>query len=251
MHYSELAGDKIMMNVYRKLKGYNPPSNFHPFKVEIKLGSPLLLANPYIHGDSVLMALLMRKLLGDEYYNLPAKKPLPVHNILKLPLKQTKGVYHSSVSQFDTDVVKTESVYKRFDEEHLDHVKSKIKRIRLGQGFFKNYMMKFPVIPTRTVTFYYNGNIKECSSILEDLTALGKKTDIGYGIVRKISIEETEEDYSFVKDGKCMRPFPAKDFKDLYGIPSVAQRLAWKAPYWDKKNITMCAAPGSIFYSHF
>lgn len=237
-----------MQSIYRKLKGYNPPSNFQPFKVEIKLGSPLLLANPYIHGDSVLMALLMKRILGDDYYNLPAKNPIPVHNILKLPLKQTKEVYHSSVSQFDTDIIKTESVYKRFDEEHLDHVKSKIKRIRLGQGFFKNYMMKFPVIPTRTVTFYYNGNIKECSSILKDLTALGKKTDIGYGIVRKITIEETEKDYSFVKDGKCMRPLPNTDFKDL-GIPSISQRLAWKAPYWDKKNITMCAAPGATFYN--
>lgn len=237
-----------MQAIYRKLRGYNPPSNFQPFKVEIKLGTPLLLANPYIHGDSVLMALLMKRVLGDEYYNLPAKSPIPVDKILKLPLKQTKGVYHASVSQFDTDIIKTETVYKRFDEEHLDKVKTRITKVRLGQGFYKNYMMKFPVIPTKTVTFYYNGSMRECENILNDLTAIGKKTDIGYGIVRKITFEETEQDYSFVKDGKCMRPFPAKDFEGEYGIPSVAQRLAWKAPYWDKKNIAMCAAPGAIFY---
>jgi len=240
-----------MMDVYRKLKGYVPPSNFQSFQVEIKLGSPLLLANPYIHGDSVLMALLMRRILGDEYYNLPAKNPLPVHNILKLPLKQTKDVYHSSVSQFDTDIIKTETVYKRFDEEHLNRVRTKITKVRLGQGFYKNYMMKFPAIPTKIVKFYYNGSVKECESILCDLTSLGKKTDIGYGIVRKITIEETEQDYSFVKDGKCMRPLPAKDFQPIYGYPSVAQRLAWKAPYWDKKNIQMCAAPGAMFYQGF
>ena len=237
-----------MQAIYRKLRGYNPPSNFQPFKVEIKLGTPLLLANPYIHGDSVLMALLMKRVLGDEYYNLPAKSPIPVDKILKLPLKQTKGVSHASVSQFDTDIIKTETVYKRFDEEHLDKVKTRITKVRLGQGFYKNYMMKFPVIPTKTVTFYYNGSMRECENILNDLTALGKKTDIGYGIVRNITFEETEQDYSFVKDGKCMRPFPAKDFEGEYGIPSVAQRLAWKAPYWDKKNIAMCAAPGAIFY---
>jgi len=236
-----------MQSVYRKLKGYNPPSTFQPFKVEIKLGSPILLANPYIHGDSVLMALLMKQILGDSYYNLPAKSPLPVHNLLKLPLKQTNGVYHSSVSQFDTDIIKTESVYKRFDEEHLNKVKSKIKRIRLGQGFFKSYRMNFPVVPTKTVTFYFNGNIKECETILGDLTALGKKTDIGYGIVRSVFIEPIKEDFSLVMDGKCMRPLPNTEFKHL-GMPSISQRLAWKAPYWDKKNIAMCAAPGAIFY---
>lgn len=236
-----------MQAIYRKLRGYNPPQNFEPFKVEAQLGTPLLLANPYIHGDSVLMALLMKRILGDAYYNLPAKSPIPVHNILKLPLKQTKGVYHSSVSQFDTDIIKTETVYKRFDEEHIGHVKSKITKIRLGQGYFKSYRMNFPVIPTQTVTFYFNGNLKECRRILEDLTALGKKTDIGYGIVRSVSVEPIDEDFSFVKDGKCMRPLPNIDFKYL-GMPAVSQRLAWRAPYWDKKNIAMCAAPGAIFY---
>jgi len=242
-----MAGDKIMQKIVRKLAGYVPPSNFQSFQVEIKLGSPLLLANPYIHGDSVLMALLMRRILGDEYYNLPAKNPLPVHNILKLPLKQTKGVYHSSVSQFDTDIIKTEKVYKRFDEEHLNRLKTRVTKIRLGQGFLKNYMMIFPVIPTKTVTFYFNGAMRECEEILNDLVFIGKKTDIGYGFVRSIKVEPTEEDYSFVKDGKCMRPLPSKDFSE-FGIPSVSQRLAWKAPYWDKKNIQMCVAPGAIFY---
>ena len=238
----------MMQTIYRKLRGYNPPSVFQPFKVEIKLGTPLLLANPYIHGDSILTALLMKRVLGDEYYTLPAKSPIPIDKILKLPLKQTKGVYHASVSQFDTDIIKTETVYKRFDEEHLDKVKTRITKVRLGQGFYKNYMMKFPVIPTKTVIFYYNGSMRECENILNDLTALGKKTDIGYGIVRKITFEETNTDCSFVKDGKCMRPFPTRDFEGEYGIPSIAQRLAWKAPYWDKKNIAMCAAPGAIFY---
>lgn len=236
-----------MRSIYRKLRGYNPPLNFEPFKVEARLGTPVLLAHPYIHGDSVLMALLMKRILGDDYYTLPAKSPIPVHNLLRLPLKQTNDVYHASVSQFDTDIIKTETVYKRFDEEHLDKVKSKIKRIRLGQGFYKSYRMNFPVIPTKTVTFYFNGNLNECKRIFEDLTALGKKTDIGYGIVRSISVEPTGEDHSFVKDGMCMRPLPNSEFKEL-GIPSVSQRLAWRAPYWDKKNIAMCAAPGAIFY---
>jgi len=240
-----------MQAIYRKLRGYNPPQRFEPFKVEAKLGAPILLAHPYIHGDAVLMSLLMKQVLGDSYYNLPAKSPIPVHNLLKLPLKQTTGVYHASVSQFDTDIIKTETVYKRFDEEHIDHVNSKIKRVRKGQGFFKDYMMKFPVIPTKTVTFYFNGDLKECKRILGDLIALGKKTDIGYGIVRSVSVEPTSEDYSLVKDGKCMRPLPATEFKEVYGIPSIAQRLAWRAPYWDKKNVQMCAAPGAIFYQPF
>lgn len=221
--------------------------NFEPFKVEFRLGTPLLLAHPYIHGDAVLMSLLMKRILGDAYYNLPSKSPIPVHNLLKLPLKQTNGVYHASVSQFDTEIIKTETVYKRFDEEHLNRVKTRITKVRLGQGFYKNYMMKFPVIPAKTVTFYFCGDLKECKRILEDLIALGKKTDIGYGIVRSVSIEPTEEDYSFVKDGKCMRPLPSTEFKDL-GMPSISQRLAWKAPYWDKKNVTMCVAPGATFY---
>ncbi len=238
-----------MQRLIRKLMGYNPPSesSYVPFKAEIKLGSSLLLAHPYIHGDGVLAALLMRSILKDEYYNLPSKSPIPVSDILRIPLKQTKKVFHASVSQFDTDIIKTETVYKRFDEEHLDRVKTKITKVRKGQGFFKDYMIKFPVVPTKTVTFYFNGAIGECDDIFKDLISLGKKTDIGYGIVRKIKLDETDKDYSFVKDGVCMRPLPSKEFTD-FGLPSISQRLAWRAPYWDKKNVAMCAAPGAIFY---
>lgn len=236
-----------MQKILNTLRAYKPSDVHLPFAVTFKMSTPIMLGHPYIHGDSLLATMLMRDVLGDEYYNLSAKSPISLDKFLELPVRKTHDVYHASVSQFNIDRMFSDTIYKRFDEKDLEtNYTGKLKKVRKGQGQFRDYMMTIPVIPASEVTFHYNGNPDECFRLLSDIHHLGKKTDIGYGKVRSASLYMEEHDNSFFMDGKCMRPLPKEIYKHL-GLPNRVMSLAYKPPYWDKKNVAMCMAPGSEF----
>lgn len=89
-----------------------------------------------------------------------------------------------------------------------------------------------------------NGDVKEVLRLIQYLPGLGKKVAYGYGSIKSVSVEELKEDYSLVKDGVAMRPLPCK----LGFCSDVVMRLAWRSPYWDKRNIIKCVPPGEKVY---
>ena len=67
---------------------------------------------------------------------------------------------------------------------------------------------------------------------------------IDYDIVRVNldTLTETDEDYSFFKDGNIMRAIPSS-FK-LPILPGMTfQKATYKPPYWDSTKATMCIVP--------
>ena len=50
--------------------------SFEVLKIVFKLKTPILLGHPWIFFDSLIMHVLLRRELGDEYYNLPSNYPL-------------------------------------------------------------------------------------------------------------------------------------------------------------------------------
>ena len=66
-------------------------------------------------------------------------------------------------------------------------------------------MMRLPYLPATSATFYVNGDVGEVLRLVQYLPGLGKKTAYGYGMIRSVSVEETPEDWSLVKDGVAMR----------------------------------------------
>ncbi|OYT64160.1 hypothetical protein B6U67_00730 [Methanosarcinales archaeon ex4484_138] len=233
-------------NIIERVKKYNPPSSFSPLKIVCELITPIALAHPYIHLDGLIMHLLLRDILKDDYYNLPSKSPIDFGQYLRPPLKKSGKVYHASVSFFDIQDVYVTTIYKRFCTEYLDHLTAHKKKIRRGTGHFKDFMIRLPYIPAKTVTFYANGNIGEIERLLAALEALGKKTAYGFGLIRSIEVEEMKEDWSVVKNGKAMRPIPMSMLD--YAEKQVA--LAYKPPYWDKRNVAICVPPGAEVRLH-
>lgn len=228
-----------MRDILNRLATYEPPADFRPVRVEYSLGTPLLMAFPWIFGDALLARQLMLDILGDEFYNLPAKEPLPVSKCLKLPLQKTGMVYHASASILDTDEMHTTVLYKRFHE--AEDLKTKT-RIRRNSGMMRDFMMKFPYSASRTVTFYMNGDLDELKRLLSSVGHLGKKHAVGGGEVSRSSISEIPEDWSILKDGVAMRSIPCSMLKDFGDIR--AMRLAYTFPGWDPANVVMCVAPG-------
>jgi hypothetical protein len=248
-----------MQKIAEKLARYQPETDsrdYIPFSATYRMMAPVMLGHPYIHGDGLVMRQILRQILGDDFYVLPAKTPIRIENYLRhIPLKSSfqehmtdPGIYHASVSQFDIDQFYVETIFKRFETQQLQYLKTKKKKIARGSGFFRDFMIRIPYLPAKEVKFYFFGGKEELGDLLKNVTHLGKKTAEGFGAVRSCEIKESKEDYSLVKDGIAMRPLPEKIAR-RFGIPMKIMQLAYRPPYWDKRNIALCAAPGSQFYA--
>jgi len=157
-----------------------------------------------------------------------------------MPLAQTWDVFHASVAWFDCQEASTTTIYKRFCESQAHLLVTDRRKIDVSRGLYRAYAMRMPYVPARTATFYVRGNLTETLRLLSFLPGLGKKVAYGYGMYQSVSVEETDGDYSLVKDGLAMRPLPATMFHS-----SELMMLAYKPPYWDKRNVAPCLPPGA------
>ena len=230
------------------------PSNFTPVKIEFRLATPIALSYPYLNFDGLIAHLWLRATLGEKYRALPTKRVIDFTYGPEFPLKPFEAngrrIYHASVSLIDTEnpeeafntlKVKVTRIYKRFHQKNLDWEKLRVKSIQIASGYFRSFIISIPYIPARRVIFYANADPEKLDYLLSGLVGLGKKTAIGFGMIRDYKITDTKKDYSIVKDGYAMRPIP-REFLRAYEelIP-----LAYKPPYWYSKNITLCSPPFS------
>lgn len=235
---------EIKKQIIQRILDYETGDDYTPLQIVMDVIPPIYIASPWLHLDSILSYLCLRDALGDLFYCMPTEETIDV-SLLNLPLKRTSDVYHSSVGIYANNVkLYRDTIYKRFTDKEthkLTHRQQK-GRIKTNQGHFKDFMINLPIIITDTITFYCNGDKKELERLLSHLTSIGKKTSIGSGRIRNITITETNEDYSFFKENHIMRPIPATmDIPVFEGM--IFQKQPYKPPYWDKNNVCMCMVP--------
>ncbi|HOJ95007.1 MAG TPA: hypothetical protein PK390_07190 [Fervidobacterium nodosum] len=233
---------KYFVNLAEKV----PPirwSRFRPFKVTFKMGSPVCVTTPWVSFDGLIAHLMMMDAFGQDFFITPKKldlSPYLPHNQRLLPILKTGDIYHTSVSQFIPHSIKITQIYKRFEERWSENLKN--KTIRLGSGHFRMYAMKQPYVPCKEVIYYVNGDMDLIRQLIEQyLVGLGNDIRIGFGMIRDVVFEETEEDYSLVAEGIAMRPIPAtmcEEYDDSAYLP-------YKAPYWSPRNVVLCVPPGA------
>lgn len=214
---------------------------FRPLKIVFSLRYPVCLTYPWVHFDGILAHLVNRKLRGDEYYILPAKKVEKVMGSQQIPLKKTGMIYNGSVSVFDVNKIYITTIYKRFSLEFFNIEKVNIKQLDLSRGFFKNFAVSLTYIPARKATFYACGDPDEIGGLLTGLTGIGKKRSIGYGAIKEFKIKEIKKDCSIVKDGKAMRPIPVDMVEEAEEIIA----MTYKPPYWAGSYVYPCVPPGA------
>ena len=235
---------EIKKQIIQRILDYETGDDYTPLQIVMDVIPPIYIASPWLHLDSILSYLCLRDALGDLFYCMPTEETIDV-SLLNLPLKRTSDVYHSSVGIYANNVkLYRDTIYKRFTDKEthkLTHRQQK-GRIKTNQGHFKDFMINLPIIITDTIIFYCNGDKKELERLLSHLTSIGKKTSIGSGRIRNITITETNEDYSFFKENHIMRPIPATmDVPVFEGM--IFQQQPYKPPYWDKNNVCMCIVP--------
>ena len=223
-----------------KIENYD----FRPLEITFRMTSPICLTFPFIFFDGIVAHLMNRYLDPEGYRALPSKKVVKRVGEVSLPIKKyffsgEEYIYHASVSIFDQDQAYVTTIYKRFCEKYLDFSRVKRKRIDRSRGFFKDYMIKLVYVPARKVTFYAYGDPGALEVLLQGLPGLGKKTAIGFGMIKDFTIKEIDNDYSIVKDGVAMRSIPVEAVR----WTSEVVLMAYRAPYWAKEHVKPCVPP--------
>ena len=232
--------------------------DYVPLKITFVMSSPIMLSYPFIHFDGILSHLLSIDILEDLFYDLPPRQPIDFIGSLPLPIEKTffssgkEHIYHSSVSIFsEPEAVSSETIYKRFDDKHIEHLQTTKKNIEISRGPQRSYAMKMPLNYSEEVVFYAKGVKKEIERLLHFLEFLGKKRAYGYGKIKSFNISETEADYSIIKDGLLMKALPLEVATELFNKSfSNIALMAYRPPYWDKSNVKPCYTPFSEVKKH-
>ena len=234
---------EIKKQIMQKILNYETGCNYSSLEIVMDVIPPIYITSPWLHLDSILSYLCLRDALDDLFYCLPTEEIIDI-SLLDIPLKKTADVYHSSVGIFSNPKLYKDTIYKRFTDKETHKLtrKQQTGRIKTNQGHFKDFMINIPILITNKITFYCNGDKSEINRLLSHLTRIGKKTSIGSGRIKKITINDLSEDYSFFKDNCIMRPIPATmDVPVFEGM--IFQKQPYKPPYWDKNNVCMCIVP--------
>lgn len=241
-----------------------------PLRINIHLSTPIVLPNHSIHLDSLLAEVVAKELYG---YDMDRWQNQNEHVEMPLPLGRTEGnkpvwkasIGFSSSLQREYQDFWTKRTYQDFAPYSAENIvwpagvigekisPSILKEITLekatgpfnksNKGGFKSYYENRNLLLTDTLIFHAVGNLQETQRLLNKLEAVGKKTAIGYGQIKKVEVVTTSEDYSlFTPDNKAARNLPVEDFQPLHA-QMIASRTT--SPYWSKRNLVLCYAPSA------
>lgn len=215
---------------------------FQNLKVDIFLKNSVAMQKNKAAFDSILALLFFNQLKNENKFNGNYEQKLDF-------LDMTDGVYHTSYPTFNgVKYYDKEKLIKSFDHDMYAKYGEIIAKngkpkgvVNTAQGKFKNEFYSIERIGVDCITYYLRGNKEVIENLLKRLRFIGKKSSLGWGEVKYISIEETTKDYSIFKDNKLMRNIPVKNSFDFDGPKVNLSRLTH--PYWSKENIQECFVP--------
>ena len=126
--------------------------------------------------------------------------------------------------------------------ENIEYIRKKFRREcveisngnpTLTNGKYREYNIPMTLLLCNAMVAYCFGERKKIRKQLRrNIKNLGKKRNIGKGEVIDIIVEESEEDFSFVKNGKAMRFLPSEN---------ASRESRVFPPYWNAmETINVC-----------
>lgn len=209
---------------------------FEPLKITAVLTSPYV-STDYIFFDALVSSAVWQDCMKDKAFNTPENKTDVFYIPLPLKLIGTKEPFYSASIGFPKQAIEGISRWRK----HTD-IESK-KKIQIGSGEFKRYDMPMPYTSTEEIVFYANGNKAEIERLLDYIPSIGKKRTQGYGNVRKWQVEQSDHDWSIVRDGVPMRPIPISEAAPFNLKCDVEMLFAVRPPYWHRSNLTKAFMP--------
>ena len=226
--------------------------NWAYITLRFHLKAPIMVTHPWLNFDGLVAHMLLRLTMGQDYYSLPSNDPLGKRvRALPLPVRQSY-FSHSSVVLFKNSAeelinveesANIEYVHKRFHEPGAHLIGGKKSKINLGSGIYKNYSIRIPYVPARYADVYVEAKPQALLLLMQHVSGLGKKTAYGLGEIAKLEVLPNPHKATAwnPKTKEALRPIPTRfcvDYEDF-------AYLAWKPPYWDRRNIDACVPVGA------
>lgn len=191
--------------------------------------------------DGLLAAAWIRRHRPDLYYGQDAgRRTELITPELPLERRELNGEWFwaASFAQYPQLAEGIAYNHKRFDDTEaayrVDFVGRRGK-VHTQSGYYKNQRLPLVYIVTPRLEWHACGDRAEVESLLAVITAIGKKTGIGYGVVNDWIVEPWPVDLSCVDErGRPTRALPAANGPDYGGI---------RPPYWHPSNWARCWQP--------
>lgn len=227
-----------------------------PFILGVQLATPVALGmrSMPLTLDGILTYLVAKK----EGYNAGLPLWYDLDNVKKirenLPLarleKNGVWVYRASLPRIVGKVLFWYTGFTRKDDWLLANRTPKIRSlfppgVRTDQGSLKSYCEAIQYILTDRLLFYGVGDIGKIVEIVRTTCkprgfAVGKLRRIGFGLVRRVWVTETDSDYSILdENGRPSRFIPV----ELLEMNEPVVRMATLPPYWFSGSERLCYAP--------
>lgn len=215
---------------------------FTNLKIDIFLKNSVAIQKNKSAFDSILALLYFNEQKNNGTFNGDYTQHLDF-------LDMTDGVYHTSypitngTKYYDKEkLIKTfdHDMYAKYGEIVAKNGAPKGRVLNI-QGKYKNEFYSIERFLVDSITYYVRGNKDTIEKLLKKLRFIGKKSSLGWGEVKYISIEETQKDYSIFKNNKLMRNIPLKNSFNFDSPKVSITRLTH--PYWSKEDLKECLVP--------
>lgn len=131
-----------------------------------------------------------------------------------------------------------------FASDKLDYLDMDKGIISDSVGLYRAYRnpQLIRTVKDGILTFYAVGKKDKIEELLNLMIGVGKKTAMGFGIVDRWDVEETEEDYTTEHpEHGLMRPIEVEKADKTYVYPIM--EYAIRPPYWKTINQRLCYVP--------
>jgi hypothetical protein len=215
---------------------------FTNLKIEIFLENSVAMQKNKAAFDSILAMLYFNDQKNKGTFNGDYEQHLDF-------LDMTDGVYHTSYPIFNgVKYYDKEKLIKKFDHEmyaKYGEITSKNGKARgvvdTTTAKYKNEFYSIERIGVTCITYYVRGNQEVIERLLKKLQFIGKKSSLGWGKVKYITIEEIKTDCSIFKDNKLMRNIR---LNNAFGYKADKVKLSRLThPYWSKTDLVECLVP--------
>jgi len=221
---------KILKNAHKQIKKQAVNYKFKRLKITAYFKTPVFINNN-LYADGFLHHASCRYWLGRNYYNFSRIETTKYDlESLKLPIMESRGSYLASTGKYTSHKTFTSHWRKRFD--NLSALKyAETKNVNTISGKYKAYNMPVQLELVEKIEFIVVADLMQLIKLLQKITSLGKKHNLGFGAIEKWTIEETEQ------DAKRSFKVPNQNLKSwMEGVYFGRSRPSYHNP----KNLHLC-----------
>ena len=217
-----------------------------PYELRVKFYSPVVFYDPPIL-DSLILYCIHRELnknrcvyrtVAGEEHGVDGVRPM--YDVIQCT---EEGVFLSTQFLYERGVEFLDSWKKRFESKYhylVDFGKGR-RRVNISQGKYRSYDMPLPAHVVLEGWWLFIGDGRQVKRLMEDnLVAVGKKSAEGFGWIDSLMLIERPDVAR--RDILSLRPIP-KIVAEKYGILGNERIMAWRPPYWKRKNQSLCMVP--------